>query len=80
MSEGDFPFPLPLLVLYFFEFFLHLFLPSHATSMSSRFVYPPHYLLLPACSRLGWVGAMASAWRVSGMLRQDITEKGIKFS
>lgn len=56
--------------------FLLLFLPSHATSMSFRFVYPSHYLFLPACSRLGWVGGVASAWRVSGMLRRDITGKG----
>lgn len=56
--------------------FLLLFLPSHAASMSFRFVYPSHYLFLPACSRLGWVGGVASAWRVSGMLRRDITGKG----
>lgn len=56
-------------------FFLFLFLPSHATNMSSRFVYSSRYLFLVACSHLGWVKGMASARRMSGMLRRDITEK-----
>lgn len=55
--------------------FLLFFLPTHATNMSFRFIYSSPYLFLPACSRLGWVEEMASAWRVSGMLRRDITEK-----
>lgn len=55
--------------------FLLFFLPSHATNMSFRFIYSSPYLFLPACSHLGWVAEMASAWRVSGMLRRDITNK-----
>jgi len=43
--------------------------------MPFRFIYSSPYLLLSACSRLGWVEGMASAWRMSGMLRRDITEK-----
>lgn len=66
--------PSPSFMLYFYEIFASL-LPSHATNMSFRFVYSSPYLFLPACSCLGWVEGMASAWRVSRMLRRDITEK-----
>lgn len=76
MSEGAFLSPLPLLMLYFYEIFrLYPFRVMPQVCPPGLFI-----LLTISCSRLGWVEGVASAWRVSGMLRPDITQEGIEFS